>query len=67
VLERDVEFLADRAMQQAAEIEIVFCGAERDRRVEEPGGAEIDAAEELPVALQIGMQHVVEGLVGKAL
>ena len=67
VLELDVEFVADRLMQEAAEIEIVFCGAERHRRVKEPGGAEIDAAEELPVALQVGMQHIVEGLVGKAL
>ena len=27
VLERDVEFIADRLMQEAAEIEIVFCRA----------------------------------------
>ena len=27
VLERDVEFFADRLMQEAAEIEIVFCCA----------------------------------------
>ena len=60
VLELDVEFLADRRMQIAAEIEIVLRGAERHRRMEEPGGAEIDAAEELPVALQVGMQHIVE-------
>ena len=67
VLELDVELLADRRMQKAAEIEIVFCRTERHRRVKEPGSAEIDAAEELPVALQVGMQHIVEGLVGEAL
>ena len=65
VLELDVELLADRLMHEAAEIEIVLGGAERHRRMEEPGGAEIDAAEELPVTLQLRMQHVVEGLVGE--
>ena len=60
MLEFDIEFRADRRMQIAAEIEIVLGGAERHRRMEEPGGAEIDPAEELPVAFQVGMQHIVE-------
>ena len=37
------------------------------RRVEEPRAAEVDAAEELPVALERGIEHAVERLAGKAL
>src|ERR1700676_523450 len=67
VLEFDIELRAYRRKKAAAEIEIIPGGAERHRRMKEPGSAEIDAAEELPVALQIGMQHVVERLVRKSL
>src|SRR5258708_15719575 len=67
VLERDVELRANGRIEIAAEIEIVPAGSERHRGMKEPGGAEIDAAKELPIALQIGMQHVVERLVRKSL
>src|SRR6185295_13779111 len=56
MVELDVEFSTCRRMQIAAEIEIVFRRTGRHRCVEKPSGAEIDAAEELPIALEIWMQ-----------
>jgi hypothetical protein len=67
MLEVDIEFGTHRRVEIAAEIEIIPGGTDRHRSMEKPGGAEIDPAEELPVALQVGMQHVVKLLVGKAL
>ena len=39
----------------------------RHRRVEEPALADVDAAEELPVALQVRVQHAVGRALGEAL
>ena len=49
------------------EVEVVGGGAGRHRRMEEPAAAEVDAAQELPVALELGLQHVVERLARIAL
>ena len=67
MVEFDVEVCTDRGVQMGAEIEIVFGGVGRNGRVEEPGCPEIDAAEELPISLQIGMQDVEEGFAGESL
>src|SRR5258708_39176196 len=66
MLEFDIELGACRGMDGAGKIEIVPGGSRRHRGMKEPGGAEIDPAEELPVALQIGVQHAVERLVRKS-
>src|SRR4029450_10802055 len=66
VLELDVERLPYGCVKVRAEVEVVGGRPGRDRGVEEPGIAEIDAAEELPVALKLGLQNVEVGLAGIA-
>src|SRR5690554_1556483 len=66
MVERDVEFCPDRAVEITGEVKIVPSGFRRHRRMEEPGIAQIDSPKKLPVALQVGMQHIVEGLAWKA-
>src|SRR5690606_11849189 len=67
VLEFGREGRANGTMQVGQEVEIVLRGAGRHGRVEEPRLAEIDAAEKLPVAAKVRMQHVVVGLARKTL
>ena len=54
-------------VQQRQEIVIVLRGIGRHRRMKEPALADVDAAEELPVPLQIGVQHAIGGARRKAL
>ena len=58
---------AGDALQQAVEIEIAGRGVGRHRRVEEEALADVDAAEELPVAVEVRMQHAIGRALGKAL
>ena len=67
VVELGLERKARRLLQQAEEIEIVPRGVLRHRRVEEEALADIDAAEELPVALEVRMHRPVDRLRRKAL
>ena len=53
VVELAGELEAGGPLQQAVEVEIVARGVLRHRRVEEEALADVDAAEELPVALQV--------------
>ncbi len=64
-LARETE--AGGALQQAMEVIIVARRIGRHRRVEEPALLGIDAAEELPVALEVGMHHAISGSRRKAL
>ena len=62
VLEFAVEGGAHDLLEIAVKIEIVSRRALRHGRMEEPGLARVHPAEEAPVAVQLGMQHVEEGL-----
>ncbi len=64
VLELDIELDTGRFVDQAPEVEVVPGRPGRHRRVKEPRRAEIDPAEEFPVALQVGMQNAEERLAG---
>src|SRR5215475_10455849 len=66
MLEADVELGAGRFVKQGLEIEVVARRARGNRGVEEPGAAQIDSSEKLPVAVKRGMQHVVVRLAGIA-
>ena len=61
------EIEAGGRAQRRAEIEILALGVARDRRVEEEPLADIDAAEELPVTLEVRVQHAVSRARRKAL
>ncbi len=67
VLEFHVEFRARRFLHIGFEIEVLGRGPQGDWGVKEPGRAQVDAPEELPVALQFRPQDVVVGLARKAL
>ena len=54
-------------LHQAMEVEIVLGGVGRHRGVEKPALADVDAAEELPVALQVGMHDAIGRAPGKTL
>ena len=64
VLKRYLELSTNRLMQKRLEIEVIRCGTERDRRVHEPGATQVNATQELPVPLQVGVQDVVIGFTG---
>src|SRR4029079_567023 len=53
VFELGLEWKSGRFFQQALEIEVLPRGVSRRRGMEEEALADIDAAEELPVALQV--------------
>src|SRR6185437_808486 len=55
------------AVEQAEEIVILARGAGRHGRVKEKTLADIDAAEELPIAFEFGPQHQIGRAVGKTL
>src|SRR6476659_8420249 len=67
VVDLDIEFCACRLAHELPEIEVVLRGAGRHRGVEEPGAVQVHTAEELPVSLELGMQHAVERLARIAL
>ena len=56
VIDVDGEPGADGAMQAGGEIEVLAGGAGGHGRVKEPGLAEVDPSEELPVAAEIRVQ-----------
>src|SRR5437868_6364923 len=66
MVELDVEQSAYSLLHIRAEIEVVLRRARRHRRMEEPRGAQVDPAEELPVTLELGLQHAVVRLAGIA-
>ena len=61
------EVESGRALQQAMEIIIVERRIGRHRRMEEPAFLGIDAAEELPVTVEVGMHHAISRSRRKAL
>ena len=67
MLEFNFELGADRLVEKRPEVEIVSRRPKRNRRMEEPGGAQVDTAKEAPVALQLRIEHVVERLAGISL
>src|SRR5262249_52777998 len=67
MLELAGERKSGRAVEQRAEVEIVAGGVLRHRRMEEEALADVDAAEELPVAVQVGMHGAVDRLRREAL
>src|SRR5262249_28648421 len=67
VIELHVELRAGRGIEMLAKVEIVPGRAIGDRSVKKPGGAEVHAAKELPVALKFRVENAVEGLAGIAL
>src|SRR5271166_1194566 len=54
-------------LQQSMEVEIVARGVRRHRRMEEPALADVDAAEKLPIAVQLGMDDSIGGARRKTL
>lgn len=67
MLELDIKRCSDSIFQISLEVEVVCRGSRWHWRMEEPGIAQIDAAEEFPVALEFRLKHVVVRLAGKAL
>ena len=67
VVELGLERKAGRLLQQPVEIEIVPRGVLRHRRMEEEALADVDPAEELPVAVQVRVHRPVGRLRRKAL
>ncbi len=67
MLQLEGDLRADRGAQQSGAVQRLARRAHRDRRVEEEGRAEVDAAEEAPVALQLRVEDAEEGLAGEAL
>src|SRR5947207_5388626 len=54
-------------LQQSMKIVIIACRVGRHRRMEEPAFADIDSAEELPIAVKIGMNDAIGRAWRKAL
>ena len=54
-------------LQQSVEVVIVARGVGRHRRMEEPAFADVDAAEKLPIAVQVGMDYPIGGARREAL
>ena len=67
VIELGLERKPGRLVQQGLEIEIVPRGVLRHRRVEEEALADVDPAEELPVAVEIRVHGAIDRLRRKAL
>src|SRR5262249_6481208 len=64
VLELNVELRPGRGIDMLVEVEIVSGRAGRNRRVEEPGAAEVQTAEDFRVPAEVGMEDAVEGFAG---
>src|SRR5215471_14598873 len=61
IIEVAGERKASRFLQQSMEVEIVARRIRRHRRMEEPAFADIDTAEKLPIAVQLGMDDTIGG------
>src|SRR5687767_1834271 len=59
VVERGLKAEAGRLVQQAKEIEVVLPRVFRYRRMEEEALFSVDPSEELPVPLQLRLEHAV--------
>src|SRR5690606_33219060 len=67
VVELGAELKAGDLLEEAVEVEVVRGGVRRYGRVEEPALADVDASEELPVALEVRVEHAIGGAFRKAL
>ena len=67
MIERAGEFEAGGILDQRLEIEGLLVGPRRHGGMKEPALADVDAAEELPIAVEIGMHHAIDRALRKAL
>ena len=62
IFKGDIDRRADSLFEEGAEIEIIPRRSRRNRRMEEPVAIQIDAAKELPIALQLWIDRIEDGL-----
>ena len=62
IIKRDIDRRPDRLFKEGGEIEIVARRSCRNRRVEEPVTIKIDPAKELPIAFQLWIYGIEDGL-----